>query len=72
MTLTPKPTKRRRGTEALNRERVRKKAKLCEKAGPSDLGSGNRYSSEGKVTDADYTEYVRVIGALFRLPSVPT
>ena len=62
----------RRGTEALNRERVRSKANLCGKAGPSDLSYSNCYSAEGKVTDADYTEYVRVIGALLRLPSVPT
>jgi uncharacterized protein YecT (DUF1311 family) len=61
-----------RGTEALDRERVRSKEDLCGKAGPSDLSYGNCYSAEGKVTDADYAEYVRVIGALLRLPSVPT
>ena len=62
---------RRHGAEALNRERVRSKANLCAKAGPSDLSYGNCYSAEGKVTDANYTEYVRVIGALLRLPLFP-
>jgi hypothetical protein len=46
----------RRGTEALNRERVRSHANLCGKAGPSDLSYSNCYAAEGKVTDADYTE----------------
>jgi hypothetical protein len=62
----------RRGAQALTRERVRSKANLCRRAGPSDLSYSNCYSAEGKVTDADYSEYVRVIGALLRLPSVPT
>lgn len=62
----------RHGTEVLNRERVRSKANLCAKAGPSDLSYSNCYSAEGKVTDADYAEFVRVIGALLRLPSVHT
>lgn len=58
----------RRGAEVLSRERVRSKANLCAKAGPSDLGVGECYLAEGKVTNADYTKYVRVIGALLRLP----
>ena len=69
---TKRAALQRRGAEALSRERVQSKANLCGKAGPSDLSFSNCYSAEGRVTDADYTEYVRVIGALFRLPSVPT
>ena len=58
----------RRGADVLSRERDRSKANLCAKAGPSDLGVGECYLAESKVTNADYTEYVRVIGALLRLP----
>jgi len=58
----------RRGAEVLSREQRRSKADLCAKAGPSDLGVGQCYLAEGKVTNADYTEYVRVVGALLRLP----
>jgi uncharacterized protein YecT (DUF1311 family) len=60
---------RRRGAEVLSRERNRSKANLCDKAGPSDLSVGECYLAEGKVTNADYTEYVRVIGAMLRLPT---
>ena len=62
----------RRGAEVLSRERDRSKANLCAKAGPSDLSVGERYLAEGKVTNADYTEYVRVVGALLRLPRYAT
>jgi uncharacterized protein YecT (DUF1311 family) len=58
----------RRGAEVLGRERHRSKANLCARAGPSDEGLGQCYLAEGKVTNADYTEYVRVVGALLRLP----
>jgi hypothetical protein len=58
----------RRGAELLSRERDRSKVDLCAKAGPSDLSVGQCYLAEGKVTNAGYTEYVRVIGALLRLP----
>jgi hypothetical protein len=58
----------RRGAEVLSRERHRSKANLCAKAGPSDESLGQCYLAEGKVTNADYTEYVRVVGALLRLP----
>jgi hypothetical protein len=58
----------RRGAEVLSRERDRSKADLCAKAGPSDLSVGECYLAEGKVTNADYTEHVRVVGALLRLP----
>jgi uncharacterized protein YecT (DUF1311 family) len=58
----------RRGAEVLSREHGRSKANLCAKAGPSDLSVGECYLAEGKVTNADYTEYVRVVGALLRLP----
>jgi hypothetical protein len=52
----------------LGRERDRSKTNLCAKAGPGDLSVGECYLAEGKVTNAEYTEYVRVIGALLRLP----
>src|SRR5580704_7076293 len=58
----------RRGAEVLSRERDRSKANLCATAGPSDLAVGQCYLAEGKVTNADYTEYERVVGALLRLP----
>jgi len=58
----------RHGAEVLSRERDRSKAKLCAAAGPSDLAVGQCYLAEGKVTNADYTEYLRVVGALLRLP----
>src|ERR1700722_144070 len=58
----------RRGIEVLSRERQRSKANLCAKAGPSDLSVGECYLAEGKMTNADYTEYVRTVGALLRLP----
>jgi hypothetical protein len=55
-----------RGAEALNRERARGKAHLFE-AGPDPVVA-NCWVQEGKTTDADYTAYVRAIGALLRLP----
>jgi uncharacterized protein YecT (DUF1311 family) len=55
--------------EALSRERARSKADLCAHAGDgSDPAVGNCWLREGKTTDADYTAYVRAIGALLRLP----
>ncbi len=57
-----------RGAELLSRERDRSKANLCAKAGPSDLSVGECYLAEGKVTNADYTEYLGVVGELLRLP----
>jgi hypothetical protein len=56
-----------RGTEALNRERERSKAHLCE-AGPDPIVA-DCWVREGKATDADYAAYVRAIGALLRLPA---
>jgi uncharacterized protein YecT (DUF1311 family) len=58
----------RRGTEVLTRERNRGKANLCANAGPTDLGIGECYLTEGKVTNENYAEYVRVIAALLQLP----
>jgi hypothetical protein len=58
----------RRGAEVLRRERDRSKANLCATAGPSDLAAGECYLAESKVTNVDYTEYLRVVGALLRLP----
>lgn len=55
-----------RGADALNRERARAKAHLCE-AGPDPVVA-DCWVREGKTTDADYTAYVRAIGALLRLP----
>jgi uncharacterized protein YecT (DUF1311 family) len=55
-----------RGAEALKRERARSKANLCE-TGPDPVVA-NCWVQEGKTTDADYTAYVRSIGALLRLP----
>ncbi len=62
---------KKRGVELLSRERDRSNANLCATAGPSDLAVGQCYLAEGKVTDADYTEYLRVVGALLRLPAYP-
>jgi uncharacterized protein YecT (DUF1311 family) len=56
-----------RGAEALDRERTRSKAHLCE-AGPDPIVA-DCWVREGKATDADYTAYVRAIGALLRLPA---
>jgi uncharacterized protein YecT (DUF1311 family) len=56
-----------RGTEALSRARARSKAHLCE-AGPDPIVA-DCWAREGKATDADYTAYVRAIGALLRLPA---
>jgi uncharacterized protein YecT (DUF1311 family) len=56
-----------RGAEALSRERARSKAHLCED-GPDPVVA-NCWVREGKTTDADYTAYVRAIGALLRLPA---
>ena len=58
----------RRGAEVLSRERDRSKENLCATAGPSDLAVGECYLAENKATNADYTEYLRVVGALLRLP----
>jgi uncharacterized protein YecT (DUF1311 family) len=58
----------KQGAEALSRERARSKADLC--AHPldgSDPAVGNCWLREGRTTDADYTAYVRAIGALLRL-----
>ena len=59
---------RKQGAEALNRERARSKADLCAHAlDGSDPAVGNCWLREGRTTDADYTTYVRSIGALLRL-----
>jgi uncharacterized protein YecT (DUF1311 family) len=55
-----------RGAEALKRERARSRANLCE-TGPDPI-IANCWVREGRTTDADYTAYVRAIGALLRLP----
>jgi uncharacterized protein YecT (DUF1311 family) len=55
-----------RGAEALDRERARGKAHLCE-AGPDPVVA-DCWVREGTTTDADYSAYVRAIGALLRLP----
>jgi uncharacterized protein YecT (DUF1311 family) len=55
--------------EALSRERARSKADLCAHGRDgSEPAVGNCWLREGKTTDADYTAYVRAIGALLRLP----
>jgi uncharacterized protein YecT (DUF1311 family) len=59
---------RKQGDEALNRERARSKANLCAHAlDGSDPAVGNCWLREGRTTDADYTAYVRSIGAWLRL-----
>ncbi len=55
-----------RGAEALKRELARSKANLCE-TGPDPV-IANCWVREGKTTDADYTAYIRAVGALLRLP----
>lgn len=55
-----------RGAEALKRERARSRANLCE-TGPDPV-IARCWVREGKTTDADYTAYIRSIGALLRLP----
>jgi uncharacterized protein YecT (DUF1311 family) len=58
----------KQGAEALNRERARSKANLCAHPGDgSDPAVGNCWLREGRTTDADYTAYVRSIGAFLRL-----
>jgi uncharacterized protein YecT (DUF1311 family) len=58
----------KQGAEALNRERARSKANLCDHAGDgSDPAVGNCWLREGRTTDANYNAYVRSIGALLRL-----
>jgi uncharacterized protein YecT (DUF1311 family) len=58
----------KQGAEALNRERARTKAELCTHAGDgSDPAVGNCWLREGRTTDANYSAYVRSIGALLRL-----
>lgn len=55
--------------EALSRERARSKADLCTHGQDgSEPTVGYCWLREGKTTDADYTAYVRAIGALLRLP----
>lgn len=59
---------RKQAAEALTRERARSKANLCAHAlDGSDPAVGNCWLREGRTTDADYTAYVRSIGALLRL-----
>ena len=55
-----------RGAEILKREQARSKAHLCETG--VDPVIANCWVREGKTTDADYTAYVRAVGALLRLP----
>lgn len=56
-----------RGAEALSRERARAKAALCE-TGPDPVVA-DCWVREGRTTEADYTAYVRAVGALLRLPA---
>ena len=55
--------------EVLSRERARNKADLCTRgADGREPTIGYCWVREGKTTDADYTAYVRAIGALLRMP----
>jgi hypothetical protein len=61
---------RQRGKDALERERSRSKAQLCEQEGKGERGGAGIaecLASELKSTDQDYLTYVRSIGALLRL-----
>ncbi len=63
---------RQRGTDALERERSRSRAHLCEEAGKGERGGAEIaecLAKEAKVTHEDYVTYVRSIGALLRLSS---
>ncbi len=65
---------RNQGSEALAREQARSKDSLCaqgEAGGNASIGAC--LTKEIKITDEDYLEYVRSIGALLRLvpPAVP-
>jgi uncharacterized protein YecT (DUF1311 family) len=54
---------------AISRERARSKADLCTHGADGiEPAVGYCWLREGKTTDADYTAYVRAIGALLRLP----
>ena len=59
---------RQSGTEALERERTRSKADLCEKAGTEGgKAIADCLVAEFKTTEQDYLVYERAIGALLRL-----
>ena len=58
---------RKRGSDALQRERERRKADLCSRSANGNIGISMCLSSELKTTEANYLAYVRSIGALLRL-----
>lgn len=58
---------RKRGGEALQHERERRKADLCSKVSNGNVGISGCLSTELKTTEASYLTYVRSIGALLRL-----
>jgi hypothetical protein len=59
---------RQSGTAALERERTRSKANLCEKAGvEGGKAIVDCLVAETTITEKDYLTYVRAIGALLRL-----
>lgn len=59
---------RQSGTAALERERTRSKASLCEKAGTEGgKAIADCLVAEATTTEQDYLTYVRAIGALLRL-----
>jgi hypothetical protein len=58
---------RKRGAEALQLERERRKASLCSQSTNGNAGISTCLSSELKTTEAHYLTYVRSIGALLRL-----
>jgi len=58
---------RRRGNEALMRERARSKADLCSTArSGGNAAIGACLIAEGKTTEQDYANYVLAMGALLR------
>jgi hypothetical protein len=58
---------RKRGQDALQRERDRRKANLCSKASNGNAGIGLCLSTEIKITESNYLTYIRAIGGLLRL-----
>lgn len=62
---------RQRGTDALQHERTRRKANLCNNKAGAKGGRAvaDCLVAEGKDSEQNYLTYVRAIGALLRLPT---
>jgi uncharacterized protein YecT (DUF1311 family) len=62
-------TLRRQGSEAISREQARSEQELCAEAEKrGNAGIGQCLDEQFKTTEQNYVAYVRLIGALLRLP----